>query len=113
MGEITYTRGDATAPSVKGVKLIAHVCNDIGGWGGGSTDPGHVTRPEGARGTARPATAGLRPNTYRGGTARVALPRSAKWSRVEPLVMARLVERGIAVTVYDFGQDSAATRTPS
>jgi hypothetical protein len=32
MSEITYVRGDATAPSVKGVKLIAHVCNDIGGW---------------------------------------------------------------------------------
>lgn len=35
MSEITYVRGDATAPSVKGVKLIAHVCNDIGGWGKG------------------------------------------------------------------------------
>lgn len=32
---ITYVRGDATAPSVKGVKIIAHVCNDIGGWGKG------------------------------------------------------------------------------
>ncbi|MEU6278343.1 macro domain-containing protein [Streptomyces populi] len=35
MSEIRYVRGDATAPSVKGVKLIAHVCNDIGGWGKG------------------------------------------------------------------------------
>ncbi|MBC2900470.1 macro domain-containing protein [Streptomyces cupreus] len=35
MLEITYVRGDATVPSVKGVKLIAHVCNDIGGWGKG------------------------------------------------------------------------------
>jgi O-acetyl-ADP-ribose deacetylase (regulator of RNase III) len=35
MSEITYVRGDATVPSVKGVKLIAHVCNDIGGWGKG------------------------------------------------------------------------------
>ncbi|MDN3025420.1 macro domain-containing protein [Streptomyces sp. S.PB5] len=35
MSEITYIRGDATAPSVKGVKVIAHVCNDIGGWGKG------------------------------------------------------------------------------
>ncbi|MGJ5892509.1 Appr-1-p processing protein [Streptomyces sp. V2] len=32
MPEITYTRGDATTPSVKGVKVIAHVCNDSGGW---------------------------------------------------------------------------------
>ena len=35
MSEITYVRGDATVPSVKGVKVIAHVCNDIGGWGKG------------------------------------------------------------------------------
>jgi O-acetyl-ADP-ribose deacetylase (regulator of RNase III) len=35
MAEITYVRGDATVPSVKGVKVIAHVCNDIGGWGKG------------------------------------------------------------------------------
>ncbi len=35
MSEITYIRGDATAASVKGVKVIAHVCNDIGGWGKG------------------------------------------------------------------------------
>ncbi|MFI9545198.1 macro domain-containing protein [Streptomyces sp. NPDC052016] len=35
MSEITYVRGDATAPSVKGVKVIAHVCDDIGGWGKG------------------------------------------------------------------------------
>ncbi|GHH95166.1 macro domain-containing protein [Streptomyces capillispiralis] len=35
MSGITYVRGDATAPSVKGVKIVAHVCNDIGGWGKG------------------------------------------------------------------------------
>ncbi|MFI1759479.1 macro domain-containing protein [Streptomyces sp. NPDC020571] len=35
MAEIRYVRGDATAPSVKGVKVIAHVCNDLGGWGKG------------------------------------------------------------------------------
>ncbi|MCX4965989.1 macro domain-containing protein [Streptomyces sp. NBC_00654] len=35
MPEITYVRGDATAPQGKGVKLIAHVCNDLGGWGKG------------------------------------------------------------------------------
>ncbi|MGV9639617.1 macro domain-containing protein [Streptomyces sp. NPDC004822] len=35
MSQITYVRGDATVPSVKGVKVIAHVCNDIGGWGKG------------------------------------------------------------------------------
>jgi O-acetyl-ADP-ribose deacetylase (regulator of RNase III) len=35
MGEITYLRGDATAPQGKGVKVVAHVCNDLGGWGKG------------------------------------------------------------------------------
>ncbi|MEV7107315.1 macro domain-containing protein [Streptomyces atroolivaceus] len=35
MSGITYVRGDATAPQAKGVKLIVHVCNDLGGWGKG------------------------------------------------------------------------------
>jgi O-acetyl-ADP-ribose deacetylase (regulator of RNase III) len=35
MDAITYVRGDATAPQGKGVKLIVHVCNDLGGWGKG------------------------------------------------------------------------------
>ncbi|MFI0354503.1 macro domain-containing protein [Actinomadura sp. 9N407] len=32
---IRYIKGDATSPQAKGVKLIAHVCNDRGGWGKG------------------------------------------------------------------------------
>lgn len=32
---ITYVKGDATCPQTKGPKVIAHVCNDIGGWGRG------------------------------------------------------------------------------
>ncbi|MGW4378751.1 macro domain-containing protein [Kitasatospora sp. NPDC004531] len=32
---ITYLRGDATAPQGKGNRIIAHVCNDLGGWGKG------------------------------------------------------------------------------
>ncbi|MFD7068783.1 macro domain-containing protein [Streptomyces sp. NPDC059913] len=35
MSGITYIQGDATAPQARGVKLIAHVCNDLGGWGKG------------------------------------------------------------------------------
>jgi hypothetical protein len=27
-----------------------------------------------------------------------------KWSRIEPLIIERLVQRGIAVTVYDHGE---------
>ncbi|WP_436774661.1 macro domain-containing protein [Yinghuangia sp. YIM S09857] len=32
---VRYLKGDATAPQAKGVKIIAHVCNDAGGWGKG------------------------------------------------------------------------------
>ena len=32
---IDYVTGDATLPVGKGVKVIAHVCNDRGGWGRG------------------------------------------------------------------------------
>ncbi|MEU0840638.1 Appr-1-p processing protein [Streptomyces sp. NPDC005962] len=35
MAEIEYVRGDATSPHGKGVKILAHVCNDLGGWGKG------------------------------------------------------------------------------
>lgn len=32
---LSYVRGDATDPVGDGNKIIAHVCNDIGGWGKG------------------------------------------------------------------------------
>lgn len=32
---ITYTTGDATRPVGDGPKIIAHICNDQGGWGRG------------------------------------------------------------------------------
>jgi O-acetyl-ADP-ribose deacetylase (regulator of RNase III) len=32
---LTVVRGDATSPQAKGPKIIAHVCNDLGGWGRG------------------------------------------------------------------------------
>jgi O-acetyl-ADP-ribose deacetylase (regulator of RNase III) len=35
MAIINYIEGDATQPQAKGSKLIAHVCNDLGGWGKG------------------------------------------------------------------------------
>lgn len=34
-GKIKYVVGDATQPIGDGVKIIAHVCNDIGKWGKG------------------------------------------------------------------------------
>ncbi|GHD38475.1 Appr-1-p processing protein [Streptomyces mirabilis] len=159
MSEITYVRGDATAPSVKGVKLIAHVCNDIGGWGKGFVlalsrrwpepeaayrawhrDRAHndfglgatqfvqvekyvwVANLIGQRGI-RTGSKGV-PVRYEAidtGLAHVAtqaaeldasvhMPRigcglaGGDWFRVEPLIMRRLVERGVAVTVYDHGE---------
>ncbi len=35
MFQINYLTGDATRPAVDGPKIIAHICNDIGGWGKG------------------------------------------------------------------------------
>lgn len=32
---ISYIKGDATQPRGKGNKIIAHICNDLGGWGKG------------------------------------------------------------------------------
>jgi O-acetyl-ADP-ribose deacetylase (regulator of RNase III) len=32
---IRFVRGDATAPQGCGVKMIAHICNDVGAWGKG------------------------------------------------------------------------------
>lgn len=32
---IQYLKGDATSPIGKGPRIIAHICNDIGGWGKG------------------------------------------------------------------------------
>ncbi|EHH6118110.1 macro domain-containing protein [Listeria monocytogenes] len=35
MTQITYLKGDATNPMAKANKIIAHICNDVGGWGKG------------------------------------------------------------------------------
>ncbi|TWP46499.1 macro domain-containing protein [Lentzea tibetensis] len=35
MGALRVIKGDATSPQAKGPKIIAHVCNDLGGWGKG------------------------------------------------------------------------------
>src|SRR5262249_60547080 len=32
---LKYVKGNATSPQAKGVKVIAHVCNDLGKWGKG------------------------------------------------------------------------------
>ncbi|MEV6528915.1 macro domain-containing protein [Streptomyces sp. NPDC051639] len=156
MSGITYVRGDATVPSVKGVKLIAHVCNDIGGWGKGFVlalsrrwpEPEKAYRAwhrgrahndfglgaaqfvqverhvwvanligqrgirTGSKGVpvryeAIDATLGRLADQAVALEASVHMPRigcglaGGTWSRVEPLITQRLVQRGIAVTVYD------------
>jgi O-acetyl-ADP-ribose deacetylase (regulator of RNase III) len=35
MATITYLKGDATQPQATGNRIIAHICNDQGGWGKG------------------------------------------------------------------------------
>ena len=35
MTPLRILKGDATSPQAKGPKIIAHACNDIGGWGAG------------------------------------------------------------------------------
>lgn len=35
MTPLTIVQGDATSPQAKGPKVIAHICNDLGGWGKG------------------------------------------------------------------------------
>ena len=37
--EISYVVGDATTPQGAGPRIIAHVCNDAGGWGKGFVLP--------------------------------------------------------------------------
>ncbi|SEG77614.1 O-acetyl-ADP-ribose deacetylase (regulator of RNase III), contains Macro domain [Actinacidiphila yanglinensis] len=156
MGEIVYVRGDATAPQGKGVKVIAHVCNDLGGWGKGFVlavsrrwrEPEAAYRRwhrerarndfglgavqlvrvgdrlwvanlvgqhgirTGSKGVpvryeAIDAALGVLGDRALEWGASVHMPRigcglsGGKWERVEPLVTARLAERGVAVTVYD------------
>uniref|UniRef100_A0AAU2JW88 Macro domain-containing protein n=1 Tax=Streptomyces sp. NBC_00049 TaxID=2903617 RepID=A0AAU2JW88_9ACTN len=35
MKPLRIIAGDATSPQAKGPKIVAHVCNDLGGWGKG------------------------------------------------------------------------------
>lgn len=158
MSEIRYVRGDATAPHGKGVKLIVHVCNDLGGWGKGFVlalsrrwpEPEAAYRRwhrdragnDFALGAARFVQVGpylwvanmVGQRGMRTGSkgapvryeaidkalatvgdkavelgASVHMPRigcglaGGKWSRIEPLIAARLTARSVPVTVYDLG----------
>lgn len=163
---IQYLQGDATRPATPGPAIIAHVCNDIGGWGAGFVlaisqrwkapenqyrlwsqnklpeappfalgevqfvpvsqetvvanmiGQHGVRRHRAANQTAPPpiryeavdrALAQVGDEAWRLG-ASVHMPRigcglaGGTWGRIEPLLLARLCSRGIAVTVYDFPQ---------
>ncbi|WP_405731710.1 macro domain-containing protein [Streptomyces sp. NBC_01537] len=155
---IEYVRGDATTPLGKGPKVIAHVCNDLGGWGKGFVlaVSRRWSEPEAAYRRWHRERAGndfglgalqmvqVEPLVWianmvgqhgiRTGSkgvpvryeaidtalgaladraaelgASVHMPRigcglaGGRWERVEPLVVARLTGKGIAVTVYDHG----------
>ena len=49
LGLLSYVVGDATAPQAEGPALIAHVCNDVGGWGRGFVVAVSARWPEPAR----------------------------------------------------------------
>ena len=150
--------GDATSPQAKGPKVIAHICNDLGGWGKGFVlaisrrwpQPqrdyrdwhrhragndfalgavrliqvqddiwvANMIGQHGMRGGSQgppiryPAVEqclGILGDQAIGLRASVHMPRigcglaGGRWDRIEPLVDAALCQRGVPVTVYDFG----------
>lgn len=156
---IQYIVGDATQPATTGQAIIAHVCNDIGGWGAGfvlalskrwkqpelqyrqwhregtsdssafalgavqfvrvsetitvanmigqhgirkSADLPPIRYPAVDQALAHVAEEALRLH------ASVHMPRigcglaGGSWDQIEPLILSRLSNQGIPVTVYDF-----------
>jgi O-acetyl-ADP-ribose deacetylase (regulator of RNase III) len=153
---IRFIQGDATSPQAAGPKIIAHVCNDLGGWGKGFVlavsrrwpEPErdyrdwHRQRAGNGFGLGEVRLVRVRPDVWvanmigqhgmkrgshgppirypaverclaalaehaSGLDASVHMPRigcglvGGRWDRIEPLVVAALCERQIAVTVYD------------
>ena len=153
MTPLRIIKGDATSPQAKGPKIVAHVCNDIGGWARGSSwrslGVGPSRNAISASGTDNDFALGatrlvqVQPDIWvanmigrhgiKAGSAgppiryealarslaalgdeaerlgaSVHMPRigcglsGGHWDRVEPLVVAGLCQRDIAVTEYDF-----------
>ncbi|HHG85857.1 MAG TPA: Appr-1-p processing protein [Bacteroidetes bacterium] len=158
MSQIQFLKGDATAPQGSEVKIIAHICNDIGGWGKGFVlaiskrwkapelayrkwyreraendfalgqtqlvqveEYLFVANMIGQQGI-KASSQGV-PIRYEAVAqcleklaleaeklnASVHMPRigcglaGGKWSRIEPLIVGTLLEKGIPTYVYDFG----------
>lgn len=154
--QVEYTHGDATAPHGTGPRIIAHVCNDDGGWGKGFVLPlaqrwpqlkseykswyrkrqendfalgavqlvrveeeiyvanmigQHGYRPgrdvPPVRYPAIAAALATVGDHARGLRASVHMPRigcglaGGRWEEIEPLIVTHLLERDVAVTVYD------------
>jgi O-acetyl-ADP-ribose deacetylase (regulator of RNase III) len=152
---IQFTKGDATQPQGDGMKVITHICNDIGGWGKGFVlavskrwkQPEQQYRKWYESGQnfqlgavqfvqveadlvianiiaqhKVSATSGVPPIRYeavREGLQKVAhyalihqasvhMPRmgaglaGGKWEEIEKIVEEELIQKSIAVTVYDF-----------
>ncbi|WP_326561375.1 macro domain-containing protein [Micromonospora sp. NBC_01796] len=157
MTPLRIVKGDATSPQAAGPKVIAHVCNDIGGWGAGFVVAVSRRWPEPERdyrqwhrgragndfGLGAVRLVQVRPDIWvanmigqrgikRGSAgppirydaverclaalgeqalglaASVHMPRigcglaGGRWEKIEPLVVAALCERQLAVTVYDW-----------
>ena len=155
---IRYTEGDATEPIGGGLKIVVHICNDIGKWGKGFVlavsrrwkEPEHIYREAfrhppfpmlgdvqfvsvsdtiivanliGQHGTM--ARAGIRPpiryeaihkglrtiaSRAQSSGASVHMPRigcglaGGEWTKVEPIIVESLADKGIDVTVYDYNR---------
>jgi O-acetyl-ADP-ribose deacetylase (regulator of RNase III) len=153
---IQYLKGDATNPFVKGNKVIAHICNDVGSWGKGFVlaisnkwkepelcyrkwyqsrnnftlgqvqfvrvnEDTWVANIIGQRDIKKDGkgNAPIRYEAVASGLQKVSafakqigasvhMPRigcglaGGTWNKIEPLIVSRLVEKNIAVIVYDF-----------
>jgi O-acetyl-ADP-ribose deacetylase (regulator of RNase III) len=150
---IRYLKGDASDPQAKGKKIIAHVCNDQGGWGAGfvlaiskrwkepeedyrqwcrkgddfalgnihvvqtsrkDISVANMVAQKGFGGVAikydklRECLAKLCEVAKQQG-ASVHMPRigcglaGGSWNKVEPIIEEELCNKGVEVTVYDFG----------
>lgn len=155
MTTIRYINGDATDPQAKGKKIIAHICNDHGGWGAGfvlaiskkwkepeqnyrewyrsddvsfslgnirvvptkrqDISVANMIAQKGFGGVAvkydmlRKCLAQLAVVALEQG-ASIHMPligcglAGGSWNKVEPIIEEELCQKGIEVTVYQFGQ---------
>jgi hypothetical protein len=94
MAGIDYVTGDATRPAGDEPRIIAHVCNDIGGWGAGFVLA--VTKR-----WREPEVAYRR--WYDDRDSNDFAPGATQFVEVEPLIERPLTDRGVRTVVYDLG----------